>query len=657
MDTLNPEQRKAVQTINGRVLILAGAGSGKTRVLTVRMAHLIQHHKIPPTAILGLTFTNKAASEMRRRMGELISPTLAKQVTLSTFHSFCMHVLRSEIHHLGYTSKFTIYDEQDVERLVKLIVRDLLQHESELPPLGPTMRWISKARSSGLSPDEIRDTGSEWHDQFAKSLYQRLHASMRAYNAVDFDQLIYLTVELFQKFPEVLAKYQERYRYLMIDEYQDTNPIQYRLASFLAEKHQNLCVVGDDDQSIYGWRGADIKNILDFSDATIVKLEQNYRSTSIILNAANAVISHNKARRSKNLWSNQQDGNLIEVFHAPSDIEEAQAVAARIAKLKEKGVRWKDIAILYRSNALSRQFELALMKQPWKSEDKWMIGIPYQIFGGLEFYERKEIKDLLAYLRVICNPADQEALLRIINQPRRGIGDSSLDCLTAYNRSQKVLLWNVLQKVVEKESFLEAVGGKARQGLCQFVELIEQAKSRFQQQPLHEAMQWLIDKIDFKKAIVDEVKSDKMREFKWENVEELITAMEEFERVQGGGLEDFTAHLTLRESNQVFPKGNQPNEDKVNLLTFHSAKGLEFESCFLVGVEDHIIPHEKSLQETGIEEERRLMYVAITRAMKFLTISMSVERNRQGKKYPSRPSRFLFEIPKELLKPTKWSDI
>lgn len=655
--TLNPEQKHAVETVNGRVLILAGAGSGKTKVLTMRMAHLIQNYAVSPTAILGLTFTNKAAAEMRHRMGLLIGSKQAASVTLCTFHSFCMQILRSDIHHLGYTSKFTIYDEHDVLRLVKLIVRDLLQHESELPSLGPTMQWIAKVKSQGLTPDEIQDSGHHWYDQFSKTLYQRLLASMRAYNAVDFDQLLYLTVELFQKFPEVLHKYQEKYRYIMIDEYQDTNPVQYKLASLLSAKYQNLCVVGDDDQSIYGWRGADIKNILDFETTTVIKLEQNYRSTSIILNAANSVIANNKERRAKNLWSKHTDGNCIEVFHAPNEINEAEAIAFRIAHLKEKEkLEWNQIAILYRSNALSRQLELALMKQPWKKGDLWQTGIPYQIFGGVEFYERKEIKDLLAYLRVISNPSDQEALLRIINQPRRGIGEGSLDTLTSYNRERKLPLWDVIKQACEKKDFL-TLSPKCLQGLQTFVSTIELAKNHFQVKPLHEAMQWLLDAIQFKKAILDEVKSDKMREFKWENVEELVSAMEEFSRDKTVSLEDFVAHLTLREETKSFSSADHQKEDKVNLMTFHSAKGLEFEACFLTGVEDHIIPHEKSLQETGIEEERRLLYVAITRARRFLTISMSQERNRQGKQVPCKPSRFLFEIPKELLKPTKWSEV
>ena len=359
-----------------------------------------------------------------------------------------MKVLRQDISYLGYTSQFSLYDEQDVQRLINAIARDILQHEGELPSLAATLAVITRAKNRGVAPEHLSDGKKTWHDEFAQEVYQRLQASMRAYNAVDFDHLLTLCVELFETFPQVLERYQERYRYIMIDEYQDTNPIQYRLASLLAAKHNNLCVVGDDDQSIYGWRGAEIKNILDFSQGEVVKLEQNYRSTNTILKAANTIIGNNQERHRKNLWSEKGEGDLIEIFHAPNEVDEAQYVIKRIVKLKEqRGLQWRDIAILYRSNALSRQFEHALMRQAWKNGDQWIQGIPYEVHGGMEFYERKEIKDLCAYLRVIVNPLDQEALLRIINQPRRGIGENSLDLLTKNNRQNQKSLWDVLKEV------------------------------------------------------------------------------------------------------------------------------------------------------------------------------------------------------------------
>lgn len=667
MNDLNPQQKLAVDTVNGRVLILAGAGSGKTRVLTLRMAHLIKNLQVSPKAILGLTFTNKAAAEMRHRIADLVEKSAAKQITLCTFHSFCMQVLRSEIARLGYTSNFSLYDEKDVHRLIALIARDILEHEGELPSLAETVSTITQAKNRGLKAEEIAPTGSNWHDQFSREVYQRLQDSMRAYNAVDFDNLLGLTVELFEKHPDILDKYQEHFRYIMIDEYQDTNPIQYRLASLLASKYNNLCVVGDDDQSIYGWRGADVKNILEFEKAAVIKLEQNYRSTNTILKAANAVISHNQHRYKKVLWSNRGDGALIEAFYAPNEVDEAQAVVCRIAKLKETyKLRWKDIAILYRSNALSRQFELALMKQCWQDGDEWVRGIPYQVFGGLEFYERREVKDLFAYLRLITNPLDEEAILRIINQPRRGIGEGALDALTALNRSKNIPLWNLLVAIGQGNALPDLqkeLQPKAIQGIKKFVESIEGAKERFGKISMRDAMLWLIENINYKKAIEEEVKSSQMREFKWENVEEFVSSMEDYEQKvrdhlgKEPSLQDFITTIPLENDWEQNYRQAKGGDDKVNLLTFHSAKGLEFQACFLVGVEDHIIPHEKSLKETGIEEERRLMYVAITRAMQFLTISMAIKRKRMGKDSASKPSRFLYDIPKDLLKIVNWHEV
>lgn len=665
-DGLNPQQKIAVETINGRVLVLAGAGSGKTRVLTLRMAHLIRNHSVSPRSILGLTFTNKAAAEMRHRIGGLVDSQAAKQVTLCTFHSFCMQVLRSEIQRLGFTSQFTLYDEKDVQRLVNMIARDLLEREGQLPSLMSTTEAISFARNRGLNADEIVNTGSEWHDQFTQQLYRRLQDSMRAYNAVDFDSLLGLTVELFEKCPDVLEKYHERYRYIMIDEYQDTNPIQYRLAMMLSAKHNNLCVVGDDDQSIYGWRGADVQNILNFSDAATVKLEQNYRSTNSILKAANAVIGNNQKRHGKALWSDKGDGRSIEVFNAPNEVNEAEAVVCRIDRLREKeGLCWGNIAILYRSNALSRNFETALMKYSWKDrDDRWIQGIPYQVFGGVEFYERREVKDLFAYLRVIVNPLDQEALLRVVNYPRRGIGEGALDLLTAYNRSNQIPLWEVLNGVAvnspEYQDLKEKISAKALQGIQEFLNIMATARAKFSNPPLYETMKWLIEEISYQKAIAEEVKSDQMRQFKWENVQELVSAMADYDQKHAGdetcSLHDYVLRSPL-ERGWDGASEKQEKENKVTLMTFHSAKGLEFPACFLVGMEDHIIPHEKSLKQTGIEEERRLMYVALTRAMRFLTISMARQRKRMGIEAPSRPSRFLFEIPSEYMKVTNWHEI
>jgi len=664
---LNPQQKKAVENVDGNLLILAGAGTGKTNVLTLRMVHLIQNCQVSPHAILGLTFTNKAAAEMRHRIGSFVQQSIAKNLTLCTFHSFCMQVLRNEIVQLGYTSGFSLYNEGDVLRLIRLIARDILEHESELPSLAPTVEAIVWAKNRGLNPEAISGTGSEWHDTFVRNVYRRLQDSMRAYNAVDFDHLLGLTVQLFENHPEVLEKYQEKYRYIMIDEYQDTNPVQYKLASLLSSKYQNLCVVGDDDQSIYGWRGAEVRNILEFDAGLVIKLEQNYRSTNTILKAANAVISLNDNRYQKALWSNRGEGVPIEVFHAPSEGEEAQGVVCRIAQLKKAcNLKWKDIAILYRSNRLSRQFELALMKHTWFDGQEWVRGIPYQVFGGVEFFERREIKDFFAYLRVIVNPLDQEALLRIINQPRRGIGENTLDMLTKFNRKKEVPLWEVLNAVINRQldkDLQGAVPEKALKGIQNFVQTIVEAQKLFGELPLSAAAKWLIEKINYQKAIHDEVKSCQMRTFKWENVQDFITSLSEYEEKvirdlhKRPQLHEFITTFPLDKDWEPSSQGRKGMDDKVNLLTFHSAKGLEFPACFLVGMESHIMPHEKSIQENGIEEERRLMYVALTRAKERITISMSRTRKRMGKEIACQPSPFLFDIPKELIQSVRWDVI
>ena len=660
--SMNKEQQRAVYQVDGRVLILAGAGSGKTRVLTYRMAHLIDHLNVPPSALLGLTFTNKAAAEMRHRLQTIVGEKKAKQVTLCTFHSFCLELLRREIHRLGYTKTFSLYNEHDVRRLINAIVRELLGREGDLPSLAPTTSMLTAAASLGLKSQEICDPHSKWHQTFTRQLHSCLQSAMRAYNAVDLDGLLSLSVQLFEEHPTVLATYQERFRYIMIDEYQDTNPIQYRLTSLLAEKYGNLCVVGDDDQSIYGWRGADMQNILNFNSQVVIKLEQNYRSTNSILRAANSVISHNLQRREKSLWSECGEGQALEIFCAPDESKEAEAVVRRMLKLKdEKQLKWKDMAILYRSNSLSRQFEIALSKQLWRTAEKWVQGIPYRLYGAVEFYERREVKDLFAYLRLIVNPQDEEALLRVINQPRRGIGESTLDALTAYNRQHKQSLWHVIQKVCQGacdyKELQSRLSSKSMQGLHEFIDIMATTSENFNKLSWSSTLNALITRIDYKKAIREEVKSTQMRNFKWENVLEFINAAAQFEDSKHAAgekptLSDFVQQAPLDNT----WKGDEHTdaEDKVHMLTFHSSKGLEFPACFLVGMEEGIIPHAKSMLETGLEEERRLMYVAITRAMRHLHLSMAMSRLRMGQKEACRPSSFLAEIPKELLHMTDW---
>ncbi len=639
---LNEKQQQAIAITEGYVLVLAGAGSGKTSVITHRIAHLIKDKHVPPSSILGLTFTNKAAEEMRKRVAALVDPSLAKQVILSTFHSFCMRILRKEIDKLGYTKDFTIYDEKETRRLLNQLVREELAHDGDLPSLDPTLAAISVAKNKAQTPEQMEG------DPFSKNLYGKLQTTMRAYNAVDFDNLLLLTLRLFEEHPGVALKYQDRFRYIMIDEYQDTNLVQYRLAKWLSGKHRNLCVVGDDDQAIYGWRGADIKNILQFEADAVIKLEQNYRSTPIILQAANHVIQHNHERHSKELWSAQSSGRPIEIFHAPSEEEEAKAVADRMIWYhQQENIPWNEMAILYRSNLLARPFEIALMQASYLKNGAWRRGIPYQVFGGTEFAERSEIKDIAAYLRVIKNPQDQEAILRIINVPRRGISDQALDKLTQRNRLEKRPLWSVLQQAGAEDNLSD----RALSGIRQFLEIIKQGQEKFSTPPYQDSLRWLVETINYQKAIQEEVKSEKARAFKWENVEALIQSSDAYD-----DLHELLGTLALDDN--PFIRSNKGAEaNHANLLTFHSAKGLEFTLCFLVGLEDQIMPHEKSLAERGLEEERRLMYVAMTRAKKHLVISMSRYRLRYGKQTAMTPSQFLFEIPQELIQLRSFREI
>lgn len=651
MAKLNPNQQKAVTTTDGRVLILAGAGSGKTRVLVHRIAHLICEKGVKPSSILGLTFTNKAAAEMRERVANLVPQQHAKEVFLSTFHSFCMKILRREIHRLGFTPKFTLYDEKDMRRLILQVVSEL--YDGEELSLEPIIEAISYLKNKGLKSEDLPKTSDPKQDAFIKEVYDALRIAMRAYNALDFDSLLTLTVELFETFPEVLEKSQDQFRYIMIDEYQDTNPIQYQLASLLSEKYGNLCVVGDDDQSIYAWRGAEVEHILSFPAETTIKLEQNYRSTSHILNAANAVIQNNVHRHDKVLQANAGAGETLEVFNAPTEQDEVDAVIGRLLKLKEEErYHWKDMAILYRSNNLSRPFELSLMQTPWKSDQGWVRGIPYQVFGGMDFFERSEIKDLMAYLRIVSNPRDQEALLRIVNYPRRGISDKTLDTITQFNRREKLPLLTVMRNIQQGKHPELSLTSRGTSGIESFIHLYNQMTQKFERSSLSESLKWLVETINYKDAIFGEVKSDKMRELKWENVQACISALQTYEKGEAPSLQDFLSSTMLDNNRQ--DRKDRFGEDKLNLMTFHSAKGLEFPAVFLMGLEDHLIPHIKSQTKEGIEEERRLLYVAITRAMETLCLSMSRKRPHHGKLVSCNPSRFLFEIPKEILKVTSW---
>ncbi len=657
---LNNEQRLAVESTRGKVLILAGAGSGKTSVLIQRIAHLISAHLVDPSSILGLTFTNKAAQEMRHRLAKFVSPSIAKHVHLSTFHSFCYHLLRKEIHRLGYTRNFTLVDETESKRIVEHIVREHLEFEGRLPSIATTFETLKNFR---INEPKTQQNRIKWHDQFVENLPQLFQSTMRAYNTVDFDGLIELTLRLFKEHPDVLEHYQNKFQYIMIDEYQDTSPLQDELASLLSKKSNNLCVVGDDDQSIYAFRGAKVDQILHFAYDKMIKLEQNYRSTPIILQAANSVIQNNQNRHNKSLWSDKNSGTSIHVFVSDDELCEADGVVLRILKLKEeKQLDWKDFAILYRSNILSRPIELALMKARYKGADGvTKTSIPYHIVQGTEFYERREVKDLIAYMRCIVNPQDEAALLRIINTPRRGISHETLEKITSFQRRHHLPLFHVLKKISEDSYFVSDLTQKACEGVKKFVDLLHQAQKRLDAfESPYKVMSDLVEMVDFKKMILNEVKTEKAESFRLENITETLQMIQRYEENfvpqhdhQAPTLHDFLVNSHLNQ--EMFQYNDEGSEsDKVQLLTFHSAKGLEFKACFLIGLEDHILPHEKSLLESGVEEERRLFYVAITRAMKYLTLSMAQNRKKMGQVIPCTPSRFLHEIDPAILKPSFW---
>lgn len=651
--SLNNEQRTAVFSQKNRLLILAGAGSGKTKVVAHRIAHLIDEG-ISPKAILGLTFTNKAAKEMEERISSMVGKEKAKEITLCTFHSFCMKILRKEIHHLGYSSHFSLYDEKDVERIIRRAAKELLAPDDF--PVGKITQAIFSAKSKGLNPDDLPSIGTKEDDLLTRQIYHQLSDTLRAYNALDFDHLLLLTLRLFEEHPEILDIYRKRFAHILIDEYQDTNPIQFRIAELLSSYHKRLFVVGDDDQSIYGWRGAEVTHILHFAADEVIKLEQNYRSTPTILQAANAVIAKNQQRHKKNLWSSKPIGEKIVLFHAPTEIDEAEGIVQKILSLKEKhNLQWKDIAILYRSHAQSRNLEIALMQKNWQDNGKWIRGIPYEIWGGVEFTERSEVKDLFSYLRMIANPHDQEALLRVINVPRRGISDQTLETIRSLAKEEKIPLWNLIRKVAAGEKNL-SLQPRTHKGITSFVETIVEAQRRFSKKPLFSSLEWFVEAIHYQKAIEEEVKSEQGRIWKWENVQECINALSSFEEEnKDASLQDFIATFLLDQESHLSKKEKKGNA--IQLMTFHGAKGLEFRACFLMGLEDHILPHEKSLKEGREEEERRLFYVALTRAMEFLTLSMSRSRRRGEKQIPTHPSRFLLDIPKDLLHITSWKTL
>ena len=631
---LNKEQQQAVQHTEGPLLILAGAGSGKTKVLTVRIAHLLAQG-VNPYEILAITFTNKAAKEMKSRVEGLVGD-VANRIWLSTFHSFCAKFLRFELDNfLGYNSNFTIYDTSDSQAVIKAALK-ALNLDDKYYPVGAMIAAISDAKNNLLFASDFRKQARDFYQQKVADVYEYYERELRKNNALDFDDLLLVAVKLLQSNEAVLDKYSKRFRYVMIDEYQDTNHAQYLLAKLLASHWKNIAVVGDADQSIYAWRGADIQNILDFEkdypNCTSIKLEQNYRSTKIILDAANAVIENNEGRPKKNLWTDKTEGAKIQHFTAQSEHEEAAFIGDTIAKKHDiHGVPYGDMAILYRTNAQSRVLEEALIKR----------ALPYIMVGGTKFYDRKEIKDVLSYLRVLYNPFDDLSLLRIINVPKRSIGATTVAKLQDYARANGTSLFMTLTQL----HLVDSIKGKTKEKLEEFGILIFTLVAEMEDRTVLDILESILDRTGYLAQL--EESTDPQDQARAENIGELLSVAKDFQDTNPSGtVEDFLEQVALVNDVDSF----EQEESKVTLMTLHAAKGLEFPIVFLGGLEEGLFPHSRTLMNPEeIEEERRLAYVGITRAEKELYISNATTRTVFGRTSSYLPSRFIDEIPEELV--------
>lgn len=634
LNGLNSEQKKAVLHVDGPLLILAGAGSGKTRVLTNRIAYLIKEIGVHPASILAITFTNKAAKEMRERIDRLVD-NVSDSIWVSTFHSMCVRILRRDIEKIDYDRSFVIFDYTDQQTVVKDCLKELNINEKNFPPRS-MLEMIGRAKDELIEPATYEKMyAADYRMSKVAKIYELYQKKLKQNNALDFDDIIMLTIKLFSTHPEVLEYYQRKFKYILVDEYQDTNTAQYSLISMLSQKSRNLCVVGDDDQSIYGWRGANIRNILDFEkefkDCKTIKLEQNYRSTQTILDAANCVIKNNCGRKNKKLWTENKGGDRIRHCECANEHEEAYFIANEIKRLSaEKNMQYKDFAILYRINAMSRVVEEMLMKE----------GIAYKIFGGLKFYDRKEIKDLLAYLRLIQNPADNISLKRCINEPKRGIGNTTIETAERLANSRGVSIFSIISAASEVPEL-----GRAASKLEGFVAMISRLRILKETMKVSELMQEVIEQSGIQKSYEEEDTLEAQSRI--ENIKELVSVALEFEaKGEGETLEDFLANVSL-----VADIDNMDeNSDYVVLMTLHSAKGLEFPVVFMVGMEEGIFPGYRSMSdENELEEERRLCYVGITRAKEKLYLTNTFTRTLFGNTTYNRISRFLKEIPPELL--------
>ncbi len=636
---MNDKQLEACCYTDGPLLILAGAGSGKTRVITHKIAYLIDELGVNPYNILAITFTNKAAKEMRERVDNLVSYG-AEYIWVSTFHSMCVRILRRHIDKIGGTKDFTIYDTDEQKTVIKEVLK-FLNLDPKMYPERAMISAISNAKEKYMSPDDYeRENATSFRDQQIAKVYREYQKRLKSNNALDFDDLIYQTIYLFETNPDVLAQYQDRFQYIMVDEYQHTNHTQFILVKQLAAKHRNLCVVGDDDQSIYKFRGANIYNILNFEneykDAKVVKLEQNYRSTANILNAANAVIAHNEGRKDKTLWTEKEDGEKITFTRYDNEREEGRGIASKIKTIKNKGKSLDEIAILYRTNAQSRALEEQLIYE----------NIPYKVYGSQNFYGRKEVRDILGYLKILVNPSDDQSLKRIINVPKRGIGDTTVDKLSTFAYSNNINLYDALLDI-------EEVPGMSRnvEKIGKFTEIIESLKAMLSPEyTLEELYDELLDKSGYIDALraegTDEAKA------RMENLEELKTKIVNYEETaENPNLTELLEEIALVADVDAEEDEDNPTA-KVTLMTLHSAKGLEFPYVFIAGMEERLFPSGMSMDSDdpdALEEERRLCYVGITRAMEKLYLSAAVTRMMYGNTNYTEDSRFIKEIPSHYL--------
>jgi DNA helicase II / ATP-dependent DNA helicase PcrA len=630
LEGLNPAQLEAVTHGDGPLLVVAGAGSGKTRVLTHRIAHLIRDHGVSPFDVLAITFTNKAAGEMKERIGRLVGP-VAQKMWVSTFHSACVRILRRDAALLGYPSQFTIYDQADAVRLTGYVIRDLNIDPKRFPPRS-VHATVSAAKNEGLDVEAYAERASVVHERRIAEVYAEYQARLRRAGAMDFDDLLGVTVELLRTHPDVLDHYRRRFGNVLVDEYQDTNPVQNDLVMLLGEEHRNVCVVGDSDQSVYRFRGADMRNILEFEqafpDATVVVLEQNYRSTQTILDAANAVISNNMGRKPKDLWTEAGRGDAIVRFQGEDEADESQWVAHELARLHEGGdLRWSDMAVFYRTNAQSRVVEESFLR----------AGIPYRVVGGTRFYDRKEIKDALAYLRAVVNPTDEVSLKRVLNVPKRGVGDQTVGRLDAYARTHGVAFVDALRRWDDA-----GASPRSARGIEAFLDLVDQLSTELDDGPAA-LLERILERSGYDAEL--EASGTIEDEGRRENLAELIGVAREFETV-----DEFLEQVSLVADTDQLPDSDDPGDTGVVLMTLHAAKGLEFPVVFMVGMEEGVFPHMRSLTEPAeLEEERRLCYVGITRARERLHLSHAWCRSLHGSTQYNPPSRFLDEVPADLL--------